>query len=172
MTAEYLLRRELGHVWALLMPANRLVCQVCLDTGLRVGDVLALRTEQLKPQFWVREAKTGKSRRVNLRRALLDELRAQSGDVWVFPSPRDPRRHRTRQAVWADVKRAAKACRLPQNVSVHSLRKVYAAELLRETGDAQRVRRALNHADMATTMIYIMAYEMYRAKYGCKKGGR
>ncbi len=66
MTTEYLIKRELQHVLAALMPANRLVCEVCLSTGLRVGDVLALKPEQLGPQFWITEQKTRKRRRVNL----------------------------------------------------------------------------------------------------------
>ena len=155
------------HVFAALTPANRLVCRVCVDTGLRVGDVLALRTDQLAPQFWITEMKTGKRRRVALRAALLAQLRDQAGEIWVFPSPKNPRQHRTRQAVWKDVKRASKAFRLPQNVGVHSLRKIFACELLRRhRGDLGRVQRALNHSDQATTMVYIMAYELYRARYG------
>lgn len=167
MTTEYLVQRELDHVLAALMPANRLVCRVCLATGLRVGDVLELRTDQLSPQFWIRERKTRKRRRVNLAAPLLRDLQAQAGTVWVFPSPKDPGKHRTRQAVWWDVKRASKAFRLPQNVGVHSLRKIYAQRLLeRSRGDLNRVQRALNHSDQATTLIYIMAYNLYTTKYG------
>lgn len=144
-------------------PSNRLVCQVCLHTGLRVGDVLGLRTEQLGRQFWIVEAKTGKRRRVNLTDDLLNRVRAQAGPVWAFPGTK-PGKHRTRQAVWADVKRAAKAFRIKANVAPHSFRKVYAVELMRQCGDVKRVQRALNHSDYATTMIYIMAAELLDAK--------
>lgn len=151
---------------AALTPANRLVCRVCVATGLRVGDVVALRTEQLSPQFWITEQKTGKRRRVNLTAPLLMQLKAQAGKVWVFPGERDSAKHRTRQAVWHDVKRAAKAFRLPQNVGVHSLRKVYAVDQLKKgKGNLSKVQRALNHADISTTMIYAMSYQLYQAKY-------
>ena len=53
MTTEYLLRREMEHIFAALMPENRLVCRVCVATGLRVSDVLALTPGQLSPQFWI-----------------------------------------------------------------------------------------------------------------------
>lgn len=172
MTTEYLVWREMEHVLAALTPANRLVCRVCVATGLRVGDVVALRTDQLAPQFWITEQKTGKRRRVNLTNKLLGQLRAQAGESWVFPSPKDASKHRTRQVVWWDVKRAAKAFRLPQNVAPHSLRKVYAVQLLeRCNGNVGRVQRALNHSDAATTYIYAMAYEIYRAKYGTTEQG-
>ena len=168
MRTEYLLKREMEHVLAALTPSNRIVCRVCLHTGLRVGDVLELRTEQLKRQFWVVEAKTGKKRRVNLTQELLDEVRAQAGTVWAFPG-RKPGKHRTRQAVWADVKRAAKAFRLRQNVAPHSFRKCYAVELMRQHGDIKRVQRALNHSDQATTMVYILAAELLAAKQRKRK---
>ena len=167
MTTEYLLRREMEHVLAALTPSNRLVCRVCLQTGLRVGDVVSLKTQDLKGQFWVTEAKTKKRRRVNLPRELLDQVRAQAGEVWAFPGRR-PGRHRTRQAVWADVKRAARAFRIKQNVAPHSFRKVYAVELLRRCGDVRRVQRALNHSDCATTMVYVMAAELLEAKRRAK----
>lgn len=159
------------HVLAALTPANRLVCRVCVATGLRVGDVVSLRTEQLARQFWITEQKTRKRRRVNLTDELLGQLRAQAGRDWVFPGARDQRQHRTRQAVWRDVKRAAKAFRLPQNVGVHSLRKVYAVQQLnRSRGNVAKVQRALNHSDAATTMVYAMSWQLYEAKYG--KGNR
>lgn len=168
--AEYVPKDELGHVYAALMPANRLACQVSEVTGLRIGDVLSLRTEQLRKgqRFTVREAKTGKSRRINIPRLLHSRLLAQAGKEWVFESPRDGAKHRTRQAVWADIKRAAKAFRLPQNVAPHSLRKVYAVDEWERTGDLGKVRQQLNHsaAHPETTMLYAMAAELYRRKYG------
>lgn len=161
------MRREMEHVLAALTPANALVCRVCAHTGLRVGDVVALRTADLRPQFWITEQKTGKRRRVNLPKRLLADLKAQAGQTWAFEGARDPAKHRTRQAVWYDVKRAARAFRLPQNVGVHSLRKRYAVEQLEHSrGNYAKVQKLLNHADMATTMVYAMSYQLYLAKYG------
>lgn len=157
MRVEYMLRREVELVLAALMPSNRLVMRVILHTGLRVGDVLALRTDQLKPHFWVTEAKTGKRKHVGLPEPLLGDLRRNAGEIWAFPSPKDPTKHRTRQAVWVDVKRAAAAFRMPQNIGPHSARKVYAVELMRKYGSIERVRRALNHSSDMVTMIYAMA---------------
>lgn len=155
------------HIFAALTPGNRLVCRVAVHTGLRVSDVLAIPSIKLGCQFWVTEAKTGKRRRVNLPKPLVEAIKAQAGPEWAFPSPTRPGQHRTRQAVWADVKRAAKAFRMPQNVGVHSLRKRYAVEQLeRSGGNYERVRRLLNHSDMAVTMIYAMSYQLYLAKYG------
>ena len=156
-----MLEREVDLVLAALMPANALALRTALHTGLRIGDVLQLKPEQLKPRFWITEQKTGKRRQVGLPAPLLSALMEQAGEQWVFPG-RDPTKHRTRQAVWKDIKRAAKAFRLPINAGTHSARKVYAVELMRKYGDIERVRRALNHNSETVTMLYAMA-DMQRA---------
>ena len=163
MTTEYLLQREVDQVLDLLTVENRLVMRVLLHTGLRISDVLNWKPEQLKPNFWITEQKTGKRRQVGLPVALLDDLREASGKNWVFPGS-DPAKHRTRQAVWKDVKRAAAAARLTANAAPHSARKVYAVELLERYGDIDRVRRALNHGGLEVTLIYAMADKRLRAK--------
>ena len=153
----------MGIVLALLTEENRLVMRTALHTGLRVGDVLALKPDRLRPNCWVTEAKTGKRRQIGLPEPLLSDLRAASGRVWVFPG-RDPKHHRTRQAVWKDVKRAAEAVRIPQNVGPHSARKVFAVELLGESGDLSRVQKALNHTDPEVTLLYAMADKLANQK--------
>ena len=163
MKTEYLLNREVDEVLAMLMPANARVMRVALHTGLRVGDILSLKTDQLKPRFWVTESKTGKRRQVGLPEPLLSDLKNSAGAVWAFPG-KDPRNHRTRQAVWKDVKRAAKALRLPQNVGPHSARKVYAVDLMQKYGDIERVRRALNHGSESVTLIYALADQQLQSK--------
>lgn len=152
---------------ALLAPSNQLIMQVCLHTGLRVGDVLALRRDQIKPRFWVTEAKTGKRRLVGLPAELRDKL-TEGGGVWCFPGRDDPTKHRTRQAVWRDVKKAARALGLRQNVGPHSFRKVYAVDLLRKYGDLAKVRRCLRHSRDSVTMIYALADVLLEAKQGRK----
>lgn len=157
MTTEYLLNQEMEHVLAALTPQNQLIMRVILHTGMRVSDVLELRTEDLKPSGWYTEKKTGKRRRYGLPKELLAQIRAQAGQKWAFPGRLDGGRHKTRQAVWRDVKRAQRAFRLPQNIGTHSARKVYAVRLMEKYGDIERVRRALNHDSTSVTAIYAMS---------------
>lgn len=163
MKTEYLLNREVDLVLAALTERNALVMRTALHTGLRVGDVLALRTAQLAPRFWVTESKTQKRRQIGLPEPLLGDLKKLAGPEWVFENPRTGR-PQTRQAVWKDVKRAAHALRLPQNVGTHSARKVYAVELLAKYGDIERVRRALNHSSEAITLVYALADRQLESK--------
>ena len=90
MTSEYLRRKELEHVLALLTPDNALAMRVALHTGLRIGDVLALRPP-VGRQFWITEQKTGKRRRVNLPDSLAAALNHNANRHWCFPGARSPR---------------------------------------------------------------------------------
>ena len=165
MKSEYTDPELLEHILYALMPTNRLVCRVCLQTGLRVGDVLQLRTAALKKQMTVTEQKTGKKRRITLPAALLRDMQQQAGSVFVFEHRNDPNRPRTRQAVYADLKRAAKAFRLSENLTPHSLRKVYAVRLYEKCGSLEKVQHVLNHDRETTTLLYALADKL-------KKKGR
>lgn len=158
MRSEWICDEDLGHVLAALLPANRLVLEVCLQTGLRIGDVLAMRTDQLSSRMTIRESKTGKSRRIYIPAALLARLRASAGDVYVFPSQRRPleaSRHRT--TVYKDLQRARELFRIPARISPHSARKIYAVRKYHKTGDILSVQACLGHSDLAVTMVYAMA---------------
>lgn len=163
MKTEYLLNREVDLVLAMLTPKNALIMRTALHTGLRIGDVLSLKTDQLQPRFWVTESKTGKRRQIGLPEPLLSDIKNQAGEKWAFESTRT-KRPQTRQAVWKDVKRAAHALRLPQNVGPHSARKVFAVQLLSKYGDIARVKRALNHSSEAITLIYALADRQLESK--------
>lgn len=167
MRTEYLLEKELERILGAMMPGNSLACQVALHTGLRISDVLQLKMAQLKPRFWVTEGKTGKRRLVGipeeLRKAIYEHNRVCGGGEWCFPG-RNIEHHRTRQAVWKDVKRAAEFYRLDVNAGPHSFRKVYAVDLMEQYGDIEKVRRALNHENLAVTMLYVMSAQMLKTK--------
>lgn len=152
----------------LLMPENALVIETMLQTGLRVSDVLGITRAQLErgQRFTVTESKTGKGNRVRLGKSLYLRLLAQSGKKWVFESARNPAKHRTRQAVWADVKRASRALRLRQNVGTHSARKSYACGEYERTHSVERVKSKLNHSNTETTVLYLLDDLKHRGGLG------
>jgi integrase len=156
LTTEYLYQQEVDRVLSALMPQNQLIVKVMLQTGMRLSDALQMRTEGLATSGWYTEGKTGKRRRYGLKKPLLEAIQEQAGPEWAFPG-RKAGTHKTRQAVWRDIKRAAVAFRLPQNVGAHSMRKVYAVKLLRKYGKLEKVQRNLNHASGSVTAIYAMA---------------
>ena len=158
MKADYLNNRDIQHILALLTRSNELVFRVMLETGLRLGDVLAMKSELLhRDRFSVIEEKTGKRRRVRLRAELREELLRVAGRLYIFPHRTNWMRHRTRQAVWKDVRRVASLVGVKVHASPHSARKNFAVELFRECGDMERVKRELNHSDIGVTAIYALA---------------
>lgn len=142
------------------MPENRLALLVSLSTGLRIGDVLNLRTKDIvKGDFSVREQKTGKRKRVHLGKALQTDILSIAGRVYVFEGRTSELKHRTRQAVYKDLARVASAFRL-KGVSPHSCRKCYAVRNLHLYGDLRKVKKLLNHSNEAVTVLYAMADEL------------
>lgn len=145
-----------------LTPANRLAILVSMTTGLRIGDVLSLKTIQVqRGKFGIVEQKTGKRRQVRLGAALQAQILGTcAGKVWAFPGRLHPHtQHRTRQAVYKDLRRAADLFRLPAGLIVapHSARKIYAVKEYRRTCDIRHVQRLLNHSAEAVTILYAMA---------------
>lgn len=165
MRTDYVNNDIMGNILSALTLENRLAIYVSLTTGLRISDVLNLRTNQLKQRFVVRELKTGKTRNVRLSDKLLDDLIAISGKIFVFENRLNPRKHRTRQAVWYDIKRAARAFRVKKLVvAPHSARKIYAVNQYKRTCDIKRVQELLNHSDESVTMIYAIADQISEKK--------
>lgn len=166
MRAGWIAPPEYEHLLAALMPQNRLALEVSACTGLRISDVLNIRTAQVDPhrckdhRLTVRELKTGKTRRIRLPAVLHDRMIAQAGKIWVWEGRTDYRRHRTRQAVYKDLVRAARLFRVRAHVSPHTSRKVYAVAEYHRTGSLKRVQALLQHEDEAVTMLYAMADQL------------
>ena len=160
MRSEWVSNDVMSHILATLTRENRLAVIVSLTTGLRISDVLNLRTEQLSNRFTITEQKTLKHKLVVLSDGLLDELLKVAGKIYVFEHRLDARKHRTRQAVYKDIKRAARAFRIDLNVSTHTARKIYAVKQYKRTCSLNRVRSLLNHSSEAVTMIYALADEL------------
>lgn len=160
MRTDFVSRENLGHILAALTRENALAIRVSMATGLRIGDVLQLKPEQVIPdkvRFTIKEQKTGKSRTVYLPKALREECFQNAGRFWVFEHRLDRKKHRTRQAVFKDMKRSAKAFRIAGHIAPHSARKMFAVEFFQKCGDLGKVKKLLNHSSEAVTYIYAMA---------------
>lgn len=170
MRSEYIPAEMIEHVLYALTPENRLACRVALKTGFRIGDVLAIKKADLlkippnSTKITLIESKTGKKRSATLGKDLKSELLAQSGSIWAFEGRGDKNKHRTRQAVYKDIKRAGKAFRVKENLTPHTLRKVYAVKLMKKYGNMRKVQEALNHENLAVTMIYALADYLQESK--------
>lgn len=159
MRSEWIPKGDFEMILAALTPENRLACEVSLATGLRINDVLALTPDKVRKQrFTVYEQKTGKARRVRLPADLVGRCLACSGQHYVFQHRLNGRYHRTRQAVWKDLKKTAERFNVRKNITPHSARKEYAVEEFERCGgDLKRVQQLLCHSSEAVTALYAMA---------------
>lgn len=162
MRTTYADRSQMSHILAALMPENRVIVRVCMATGLRVSDVLELRTVDLKRRQTVREKKTGKTRRIQWPADLYEEMERGAGKYWVFEGRTDPKKHRQRQTVWKDIKRAEKVFKRSknleksQNIGTHSARKIAAVNAYHR-GGMKAAQKMLNHSDPLITRLYALA---------------
>lgn len=152
-TSIYLPPGAWRGIYRVMQRPNANALRVSVETGMRIGDVLALTPIQIThPTFTYTAQKTGKEATVSLSLDLWRELVLGMGKHWVFPG-RDPRKHRTRQAVYRDVKKAAMTLGHQGQVSPHSARKTFAVELRKAEG-VDAVQKALQHTDRHVTDIY------------------
>jgi len=173
LRTEWIAKDELAHLLAALMPENRLALEVSMATGLRISDVLSLKVEPIMSttngRITVTEQKTRKNRRVYIPVELRERMLIIAGKYYVFQHRLDWKKHRTRQAVYKDLKRVVKIFRLKENVAPHSARKAFAVAMYHKTGDLYRVKDLLNHSDEAVTILYAMADELTRRRLGTTK---
>lgn len=167
MRSQWYPRGEIIHILASLSPENRLACEISLATGLRINDVLALKPSQVRKQrFTLREEKTGKTRFIRLPKELVNRALACSGQHYIFEGRLNGRQHRTRQAVFKDLKKACRNFGIKENLTPHSLRKIYAVnEYQANGGNLKKVQKLLNHDSEAVTMLYAMANVLDRKKH-------
>lgn len=157
MRTTYLNPTTYNKLYGVMQYPNVLALRVCLETGLRIDDVLKLRKSDLNKRTIRGTAeKTEKPFKKVISQDLANRLREISGSKFIFPHRLKESEHRTRQAVWKDVKKAAKLLSLGGNVAPHSARKTYAVELFKDCG-LDEVQKELQHDRISTTMIYAFA---------------
>ena len=159
MRTIYVSTEQVEKIAAHLSPWEWLTLWVSCETGLRVGDVVALQWKQVSSRgILFRAKKTGKQGFAPISEKLARELQlSRRASRWVFPSPRDPAKHLTRQAVWYRVKRACERSGIdPEGIAPHSFRKYFAVETFKREG-LKATQAALQHDRTITTEDYAMS---------------
>jgi len=131
-------------------PYNTIV-QLAHESGLRISDILNLRKDDVRQSMRVIETKTKKPRKFEISSNLYNKLR----DLCIFKNAEDfvfsglQRRTQNKALNRSTVHRRLKIC------SAHSLRKLYAQNEFKRTGDIFAVQRLLNHKYVTTTATYL-----------------
>lgn len=154
---DYLKPSDYGRVYMLMQYENALAMRVSLETGLRIGDVLNLKPENITEKHIEAVAqKTGKDFKKPISADLKKRLLQISGKKWIFEG-RVGDEPRSRATVWKDVKQASKKLGLDINLGCHSARKTYAVELFKSQG-IKAVQKELQHDNTETSMLYAFAH--------------
>lgn len=155
MRTDYINSKEYHKLYMRMTYENALALRTSLESGMRIGDVLALKPSNIDGRTITYTAqKTGKKARVVVSADLANRLQKCSSKKFVFEG-RGGDKPRTRQAVWKDVKKAAQGL-FEENVAPHSARKTFAVEDFKEHG-LPHTKKALQHERTDTTMLYAFA---------------
>ncbi len=144
---------------------DRTMLEVLYATGLRVSELVALRTVELSlTDGVVRVVGKGSKERLvplgeqardwldrHLRRGRRELLAGREADA-VFITVRGV--PMTRQMFWKLIRRHAVAAGIRAALSPHTLRHAFATHLLDHGADLRVVQMLLGHADISTTQIY------------------
>lgn len=162
MRSDWLSEPIANIILGAMQPTNALVLAVSAATGLRLSDVLCIKSASLAQRMTVKEMKTGKNKRIYVPSQLLRLMQAQAGRIWIFEHRLNPKYHRVRQTVYKDIKACVDFYKRngtvdkKAQISPHSLRKLAAVNELERTGDFDAVGKFLNHStkDKGVTAIY------------------
>ncbi len=147
---------------------SRAILEVFYSTGIRLGEMVALKVEDINLDeglLRVNEGKGAKDRVVPLGKqavvflkAYLAEIRPlmvrkgnDQGHLWLslYGTPL------SKESVGAMVQQAGRAAGIGKRVSPHTLRHTFATHMVKNGADVILVSQLLGHADLRSTQIYV-----------------
>lgn len=139
---------------------HRAIIFLVYSAGLRVGEVVRLRIQDIDSKRMlvnVKQAKGKKDRNTLLSNISLEVLRSYMKkyrpEDWLFPG-KDEKDHITERTVQRVFESACRRAEITKNVSVHTLRHSFATHLLEGGTDLRYIQELLGHNSSKTTEIY------------------
>lgn len=143
---------------------DRAILETLYGTGMRVGELVRLRPEDVDTEdrlVRIVEGKGRKDRNVPLTSAAARAIRSYlkqgrasllRNEPWLFLSKRGKKIHRAQ--VGDIVKAWARKSQVKKNVSCHTFRHSMATHLLRGRADIRQIQALLGHGSLSTTERY------------------
>lgn len=139
---------------------NFMIFYFPIHTGLRAGDFLILKVNQVKNKngFKIKERKTKKTNDVeippNLKRELKKYVKGMNNNEYLFKSQKGFNKPLTTQQAYRITKESVEMVLNNINIGMHSPRKTWATRMLNNEKDMRIVSKALNHCNEATSYTY------------------
>lgn len=136
---------------------NVLLFKIGISTGLRVGDIVKIRIEDVKGRstFHVQEGKTRKVREVyldDIMRSIADYLEGMPEEGYLFPSAKGG--HITTTQAYRVLAKAADLLGWDY-IGTHTMRKTFGYHYYKKTNDIVTLSEILNHSSQQITRRYI-----------------
>jgi len=139
---------------------HKAILYLVYSAGLRVGEVIRLRIEDIDSKRMLIHVKQGKGRKDRytlLSNVALDVLRQYAKkyrpESWLFHGE-DETRYLTDRSVQRAFEKARDKAGITKNATVHTLRHSFATHLLENGTDLRYIQELLGHQSSKTTEIY------------------
>ena len=133
---------------------------IIYSAGLRVGEAVRLKKEDIDYQRMVIKVMQGKGRKdrytlLSLRASnlLKEYIKVYKPDEWLFEGA-EPGSHLTERSVQRVFENACQKAKIERRISVHALRHSFATHLLEQGTDLRYIQELLGHSSSKTTEIY------------------
>jgi site-specific recombinase XerD len=145
---------------SVLNPKHKLILSLMYSAGLRVGEAVKLKTEDIDLDnkiIWVRQGKGKKDRQSIISGklfAILMQLVEEKGVGQYLFSGQKPETHLSTRSAEKIFQRAMENANIKKRAVCHSLRHSFATHLLENGTDIRYIQALLGHNSLATTQIY------------------
>lgn len=130
-----------------------LICKVIANTGVRVSELINLKTEEIGKGFADIVGKGSKTRRIYFTNTLLDEIKDLCGSVYVIEN-RYGKQMSTRGVSQLLITAGEKSGVPKEVMHPHSFRHFFAKQFLKNKQDVTLLGDLLGHSNISTTAIY------------------
>jgi integrase len=154
---RFLSEEEINRILGACSPHLKPIVATALLTGMRRGELLSLKWEQIRNDFIYLEAamtKSGKARQIPINDRLAEVLREvrrgnQLKSPYVFCDSQGRRFHEVKRSFVSACRRAGL-----EDFRFHDLRHTFASHLVMNGVGLKAVQELLGHADLKMTMRY------------------
>ena len=130
-----------------------LICKVIANTGVRVSELINLKTEEIGKGFADIVGKGSKTRRIYFTNTLLNEIKDLCGAVYVIEN-RYGKQMSTRGVSQLLITAGEKSGVPKEVMHPHSFRHFFAKQFLKNKQDVTLLGDLLGHSNISTTAIY------------------